>query len=82
MLKDLPSPIMSFSPDEIRSAASNIKAWAAHGVDRPRLRDFLLLSDPCLKALNALWGWMLRDGMMPSQISLTLQPAAPMPDDD
>eukprot|EP00959_Pyramimonas_sp_CCMP1952_P221651 4633690-Pyramimonas_sp.AAC.1 len=82
MLKDLPSPIMSFSPDEIRSVARKMKAWTAHGVDRLGPRDFLLLSDPCLEALNALWSWMLRDGRMPSQISLALQPALPKPDDE
>eukprot|EP00959_Pyramimonas_sp_CCMP1952_P119430 2497158-Pyramimonas_sp.AAC.1 len=80
MLKDPPSPAMSFSPDEIRSVARKMNAWTAHGVDRLGPRDFLLLSDQCLEALNALWSWMLRDGMMPSQISLTLQPALPKPD--
>eukprot|EP00959_Pyramimonas_sp_CCMP1952_P360724 7554901-Pyramimonas_sp.AAC.1 len=59
-----------------------MKAWTAHGIDRLGPRDFFLLSDECLEALNLVWVWMLQQGILPSQISLTLQPALPKPDDD
>eukprot|EP00959_Pyramimonas_sp_CCMP1952_P217740 4553844-Pyramimonas_sp.AAC.1 len=60
---------MDSSPEDIRTVARGMTAWTARGVDRLGPRGFLLLSDECLLALNALWSWMLRDGLMPSQIS-------------
>eukprot|EP00959_Pyramimonas_sp_CCMP1952_P451599 9455532-Pyramimonas_sp.AAC.1 len=56
-----------FRPRRSGQLREKMKAWTAHGIDRLGPREFLLLSDECLVALDLIWARVLQRTVLPAQ---------------